>query len=81
MGAIKVDLALCQGHGRCYGVAPQLFSPIDDDGHAAYVGGDIERGDAAGDIAIGSCPEQALSWDDAAAPSPAVAGGNDRERP
>ncbi|MCY3576707.1 MAG: ferredoxin [bacterium] len=29
---IKVDTELCQGHGRCYMLAPDLFD-ADDDGY------------------------------------------------
>jgi ferredoxin len=65
--AIRVDLSLCQGHGRCYGAAPELFRPFDDDGHAEFFAPRIEPDDAErielGEIAIGTCPELALSWE------------------
>jgi ferredoxin len=64
MSRINVDLSLCQGHGRCYGVAPKLFRPIDDDGHAEFYPVDIDQSDLElGERAVVSCPEQALSWD------------------
>lgn len=66
MGTIKVDLTRCQGHGRCYALAPGLFRPMDDDGHAEFTGespeGEPERTEQ-GDQAIRSCPEFALSWE------------------
>ena len=31
---VDVDLSRCVGHGKCYGVAPELMRPFDDEGHA-----------------------------------------------
>jgi ferredoxin len=66
-GVIRVDLSLCQGHGRCYGAAPELFRPMDDDGHSEFFASPIDPADEesieAGELAIGTCPELALSWD------------------
>jgi ferredoxin len=65
MGMIKVDRTRCQGHGRCYAVAPGLFRPIDDDGHTEFTGDFPEAGPERtelGEKAIRSCPELALSW-------------------
>lgn len=66
MKEIEVDYTLCQGHGRCYLLAPELFESKDDEGHAAYVGGPIDEGDeakvAAAEKAIENCPEYAISW-------------------
>jgi ferredoxin len=66
MDVIHVDLARCVGHGKCYGIAPELMEPFDDDGHAAFIGDPIDPGDpkavARGEAAIQSCPEEALSW-------------------
>lgn len=65
MKTIKVDLDLCQGHGRCYAIAPEVLQPFDDHGHAEFVGA-IDEDDAAAlkraEQAIESCPESALSW-------------------
>lgn len=54
----------CQGHGRCYTLAPQLLSS-DDEGYVTIRGGDpVEVPDAmielAGEVE-GSCPENAIS--------------------
>jgi len=58
---VIVDLARCQGHGRCYDLAPDVFEP-DDRGHVEVaVRGDLPpvlRTDA--EIAVGNCPESAL---------------------
>ena len=31
---VEVDLTLCQGHGRCYLLVPEVFEPGDDYGHS-----------------------------------------------
>jgi ferredoxin len=62
---ISVDVDRCEGHGRCYDLAPQLFAP-DDEGHATLVdpsgevAPDLESAAAA---AVRNCPEVALSVD------------------
>ena len=60
---VTVDGKLCTGHGRCYTVASQLFSP-DDQGFSSVrdeviqVPASLE--DAAR-VAAGSCPEYAIT--------------------
>ena len=34
---VRVDPDLCQGHGRCYAIAPELFEP-DDLGNGEAIG-------------------------------------------
>lgn len=58
---IKVDHILCQGHARCYALAPDIFE-LDDSGY--IVAGDIDV--PAGQEAIArrgarACPERALT--------------------
>ena len=58
---IRVDPAKCQGHARCYGLAPDLFD-VDDYGLASVVGdGTVpaELEDRAR-LAIANCPEYAV---------------------
>lgn len=58
---IKVDHDKCQGHGRCYMLAPDLFD-VDDIGHATARPGEVPAGmeeDAL--LAIANCPEEAIS--------------------
>jgi ferredoxin len=58
---IRFDRSACQGHGRCYTLAPQLFES-DDDGYARLlVGGELpaELEDAAV-LAADNCPEFAI---------------------
>ena len=54
----------CQGHGRCYTLAPQLLDS-DDEGFVTIRGGDpIEIPDdqrALGEELVGTCPEGAIS--------------------
>ena len=58
---IRVDPDLCQGHSRCYGIAPQLFD-VDDYGMATAKNDGIVA-DADVDLAklaITNCPERAI---------------------
>lgn len=60
---IVIDVDRCQGHGRCYDLAPDLFAP-DDAGHAwllhpdGTIGADV---DSTAREAVRNCPEGALS--------------------
>ena len=59
---IRLDTELCQGHGRCYGLSPQLFD-TDDEGYAVLlVPGDLppEQLDAA-QLAADNSPEFAIT--------------------
>jgi len=59
---LVIDAARCEGHGRCYSIAPELFEPDD-------VGDGLVRGDGvvpAGSehdarLAVDNCPELAIS--------------------
>jgi ferredoxin len=58
---IHVDQSRCQGHGRCYSLAPDLVEP-DDLGHGHEIGGgtvSAEQEDHAR-LAVANCPEQAV---------------------
>lgn len=62
---IRVDPDRCQGHARCYAIAPDLFD-VDEFGQSSVVGDGIvpkDREDAAR-LAISNCPEFAVSEDD-----------------
>jgi ferredoxin len=58
---IKLDSEMCQGHGRCYDVAPELFEP-DDVGYAKVIRADVppELVEHARQ-AERSCPERAIT--------------------
>ncbi len=59
---ISVDQEKCQGHARCYSLAPDLFS-IDDYGQSSVVGdGTVPPGrEESARLAIANCPERAVS--------------------
>ncbi|MBV8958228.1 MAG: ferredoxin [Actinobacteria bacterium] len=58
---VRVDESRCQGHGRCYATAPELFEPDD-------IGNGHERDDGAvpagledkARLAVANCPESAI---------------------
>ena len=59
---IHVDADKCQGHNRCYALAPELFD-VDDYGNAVVIGdGTVspELEDRAR-LAVANCPEFAIS--------------------
>ena len=58
---LKLDASMCQGHGRCYSLAPELFEP-DDIGHAVLkVSEPSAEQMAAAGLAERSCPERAIT--------------------
>jgi len=58
---IRVDPDKCQGHGRCYGLAPELFD-IDDYGLSTVVGdGSVPAAlEEKARLAVANCPEFAI---------------------
>jgi ferredoxin len=57
---VKVLEGKCQGHGRCYAIAPEIFS-ADDEGYV--VPGDLvvpPGGEELAERAVRACPERAL---------------------
>ena len=58
---VIIDPARCQGHGRCYDLAPDVFEP-DDRGHAtAAVTGELPGFlEADTRLGAGNCPERAI---------------------
>jgi ferredoxin len=61
---IVFDRDKCQGHGRCYALAPELFD-ADEEGYAVVlVSGELTDDQvAAARLAADNCPEYALSVD------------------
>jgi ferredoxin len=59
---LTVDEERCQGHGRCYAVAPELFEP-DEVGNSRVLGdGEVPRGlEAKARLAETNCPERAVA--------------------
>jgi ferredoxin len=62
---VQIDAARCQGHGRCYDLAPDLFGD-DEDGYATLTDltadGHVppDRSDDAR-LAAANCPESAIA--------------------
>jgi len=59
---VAVNSELCQGHNRCYALAPELFD-VDEYGNAIVLGdGEVppQLEDKAR-LAFGNCPEYAIS--------------------
>lgn len=59
---VRVDEDRCEGHGRCYALAPELFAP-DDIGNAVVVGDGLvpESLAAKARLAAENCPEHAVT--------------------
>jgi ferredoxin len=59
---VRVDRGSCQGHGRCYSLAPKLFAP-DEVGDGREIGDgtvppELER---QARLAVANCPERAIT--------------------
>lgn len=64
---VKVDGALCTGHGRCYSLAPEVFEP-DEEGYSDVRDEmiDVPEGEEnAARAGAHACPEKAISVFDA----------------
>jgi len=58
---LRLDDALCCGHGRCYALCPELFEE-DDAGHAVLVKPDVPPAlEARARSAADNCPEGAIT--------------------
>lgn len=59
---VRIDSERCQGHGRCYDIAPGLFGD-DDEGYGQVLGdGLVPRGqEDEARLAAANCPEQAIT--------------------
>ncbi len=59
---LKLDNEACQGHGRCFALAPDLFD-ADDEGFAVLlVEGEIpEEQEADAQLCADNCPEFAIT--------------------
>jgi ferredoxin len=61
---LHLDRAACEGHGRCYALAPELFD-CDEDGHAVLLATGELAADDLDDArnAADNCPEFAITVD------------------
>ena len=59
---VKVDQSKCQGHNRCYAIAPELFD-VDDLGNAFEIGDGVVPPQLVekARLAVANCPEYAIS--------------------
>ena len=59
---VQVDQSKCQGHNRCYAIAPVLFD-VDDLGNAFAIGDGVVGPPHAekARLAVANCPEYAIS--------------------
>lgn len=59
---IQVDSDKCEGHNRCYSIAPDLFD-VDDYGYATAAGDGVvpEGMEEKAQLAIDNCPEYAIT--------------------
>ena len=66
MKKVKVDSEKCQGHNRCYAMAPGMFK-VDDLGYATPRGDGELKNEKDMDLAeraVANCPERAISIED-----------------
>jgi ferredoxin len=58
---VQIDSDKCQGHGRCYDLAPQLFTE-DEEGYGQVIGeGKVSADDEhQAQLAFSNCPESAV---------------------
>lgn len=58
---LHIDSKVCQGHGRCYDLAPELFGD-DDEGYGQVLGDGAVPPEKEHDarLAVANCPEHAI---------------------
>ncbi|TDC55637.1 ferredoxin [Actinomadura sp. KC345] len=58
---VQIDQGRCQGHGRCYDLAPGLFGE-DDEGYGTVLGDGAVKPDQENEArrAVANCPERAI---------------------
>ncbi|MCK2215574.1 ferredoxin [Actinomadura sp. ATCC 31491] len=58
---LKIDPERCQGHGRCYDLAPALFGE-DDEGYGQVLGDGVVPANEqqTARLAVANCPERAI---------------------
>jgi ferredoxin len=61
---VQIDPGRCQGHGRCYDLAPGLFGE-DGEGYGQVLGDGVGPPEAERDarLAVLNCPEHAIELD------------------
>ena len=59
---VTIDADLCEGHGRCYLLSPEVFG-ADEEGNGEVLVADLRSTDqiAAAELAAKNCPESAIT--------------------
>jgi ferredoxin len=59
---LQINPELCQGHGRCYDLAPDLFGD-DDEGFGMVLADGVvpPENDREARLAVANCPERAIA--------------------
>jgi ferredoxin len=59
---VLIDAEKCQGHNRCFAIAPELFD-VDDLGNAFVIGDGVVPAalEAKARLAVANCPERAIT--------------------
>jgi ferredoxin len=58
---VHIDRDACSGHGRCYALGPDVFTP-DDDGYGVVVAADVPAAlEAQARAGVQNCPERAIT--------------------
>jgi ferredoxin len=65
MVKVRIDARLCQGHGRCYDLAAEVFTD-DDEGYGQVIGDGVVAQPREADAlrAALNCPERAIALTD-----------------
>jgi ferredoxin len=63
---VVIDTERCTGHGRCYSLAPAVFTDDDDEGYGVLIGDGAITADQLEDArrAVLACPERAIAIED-----------------
>ena len=63
MSRLEIDASKCEGHGRCYDIAPDIFED-DEDGHGSVIAGiDLASVDQKRVLeVVRQCPERAVTF-------------------
>jgi ferredoxin len=62
---VTIDSSRCQGHGRCYDLAPGVFTEDDEGYGQAPEDGAVPAGlESVTQLAVANCPEQAITIDE-----------------
>jgi ferredoxin len=65
MKRLRVDGSKCQGHNRCYALAPELYE-VDEYGYAHELNdGVVPKGlEEKAELTVANCPELAITYEE-----------------